>query len=419
MTNTRPRVCLVTTNHLSSNPRLVKEADALAAAGYEVAVVGAQWIPALTEWDAELTARAGWSFFSVNVERRKNPLRAQGLRLRRLVGSLSPRLFWRAGLAAAAYSPTSSLLAREAGRHPADLFIAHNLGALPAAARAARGFGAKLGFDAEDFHSGELAPTPANTPAIERVRWLEREYLPRCDYVTASSPRIAQTYAKLYKIPEPATILNVFPLSEAPSAPLPASWRPGPSLYWFSQTVGPERGLEDAVQAIGAMRTTAFLCLRGTPSAGYRERLLALAARSGVEHRVRLLPPAPPARMLGLAACHDLGLALEQPVSPNREICITNKLFTFLAAGVPFAATSTPGQAEICRRLGDAALLYEPGDWRGLARLLDRILSDPQELRRRRELAWNLGRQTFNWDREKERFLGVVGAILGNSGGRS
>jgi hypothetical protein len=35
---------LVTPGHLSTNPRLVKEADALAAAGYQVSVVSARFI---------------------------------------------------------------------------------------------------------------------------------------------------------------------------------------------------------------------------------------------------------------------------------------------------------------------------------------------------------------------------------------
>ena len=47
MNNPR-RVCLVSGGHPSSNPRLVKEADALAAAGYELTVVHAQsWRPGM------------------------------------------------------------------------------------------------------------------------------------------------------------------------------------------------------------------------------------------------------------------------------------------------------------------------------------------------------------------------------------
>src|SRR5580704_18905598 len=42
----KTRICLISPSHLSMNPRLVKEADALTEAGYDVAVIAAdasQW----------------------------------------------------------------------------------------------------------------------------------------------------------------------------------------------------------------------------------------------------------------------------------------------------------------------------------------------------------------------------------------
>lgn len=145
---------------------------------------------------------------------------------------------------------------------------------------------------------------------------------------------------------------------------------------------------------------------------GYGEELLDLAAREGVRDRVRLLPPAPPPEMLRLSAAHDVGLALEQRVSPNRDICVTNKLFTYLGAGVPFAATATRGQIDICRHLGEVASLHEPGDWRHLARSLDELLSNRSTLARRRESAWRLARERYNWDCEKGKFLELVSSLI-------
>ena len=46
------RFCLVSSNHVANNPRLVKEADALAAAGHAVRVVAANNHEALSRRDA-------------------------------------------------------------------------------------------------------------------------------------------------------------------------------------------------------------------------------------------------------------------------------------------------------------------------------------------------------------------------------
>ena len=74
---------------------------------------------------------------------------------------------------------------------------------------------AKLSFDVEDFHIGELAEIPENKLEIAIRNYIERTLLPRCCYLTASSPMIASVYRNRYGVSiEP--ILNAFPLLEAP-----------------------------------------------------------------------------------------------------------------------------------------------------------------------------------------------------------
>src|SRR5580692_10063341 len=51
------RVCLITPGHLSTNPRIVKEADALSEAGYEVTVIAADYMQWARRADAEFAGR--------------------------------------------------------------------------------------------------------------------------------------------------------------------------------------------------------------------------------------------------------------------------------------------------------------------------------------------------------------------------
>ena len=105
-------------------------------------------------------------------------------------------------LAPAALSRIGPELLRAATGIPAELYIAHNLGALPAACAAAAKHGSRVAFDAEDFHSGQLsAPSDAHAAAVARSA--ERRYLPRCAYVTAAAPGIAEAYRDLCGIPLP------------------------------------------------------------------------------------------------------------------------------------------------------------------------------------------------------------------------
>jgi len=210
--------------------------------------------------------------------------------------------------------------------------------------------------------------------------------------------------------------LNVFPQKEAPPAPEQTAHQRGngpPSLYWFSQTIGPGRGLEAVIEAVGRMRLPAHLHLRGVCSQGYQNTLEALAGRIGMKDRLHLHPPASPEQMAVLAAGHDLGLALELNQPPNRALCLTNKIFTYLLAGIPVLLSRTPAQERLAPELGPAAILVNLADPGALAVRLDAFFADAEQQRSARSCAWQLGQERFNWDVEQRTFLGSVRRALG------
>lgn len=411
---TRPtprRVCLVTPGHLSTNPRLVKEADALAAAGYAVSIVSARFIPWADEADSEFAGRP-WSVRRVAFGPIAGRWRHVTQSLRRHAGMGTYKLT--GCCAEIALHPAIPALTRAASAIPADLYIAHNLAALPAAFRAARKHGARLGFDAEDFHSGELNDTPENALHLRLTREIERRYLSRCDHLTAASPGIARAYADAYGVKEPVIILNVFPKSDAPAAPTSrGTAQLSPSLYWFSQTIGPDRGLETVIEAIGLSRSRPTLFLRGNPSRGYPQQLAELAARFGVVDCVRILPPAPPGEMVRLAAEYDVGIASEPGHTPNNGLALSNKLFTYLLAGVPALASDTSAQAASAAEMPEAVLVYPQQNAKALAARMDELLTSTDTLHKARTAAWQAGHLRFNWDIEQRTFLQAVESAFG------
>src|SRR5581483_4675772 len=111
------------------------------------------------------------------------------------------RVFFATGndrFAGAAISPFTFSLMRAAERISADLYIAHYPAALPAAAKAARIHRAHYAYDAEDFHLGDWPDGPAHETRRRLLRAVESRYLPKCAYVTAASPGIADAYAEAY-----------------------------------------------------------------------------------------------------------------------------------------------------------------------------------------------------------------------------
>ena len=79
--------------------------------------------------------------------------------------------------------------------------------------------------------------------------------------------------------------------------------------------------------------------------------------------------PQPPDRMVDLCRDYHVGLALEMPEPPNRAICLTNKAFTYILAGLAVVFTDTPGQRNLAMDLGLGALsVFRGRYWKARAR---------------------------------------------------
>jgi glycosyltransferase involved in cell wall biosynthesis len=411
-------ICIVSSGCLSTGPRVEKEADALGAAGYRVAVVVAHWAEGQPEWDARIAAGRPWRLLPVEwlARTRKTSLGGIGsVALHRaarracLIGLPAQPL-----LASLASSDRAAPLALQTLRVPARLYIAHNLAALPAALLAARVRRAAHAFDAEDDHLGELSAAQQQGGEGRIVQAIMEAGLRSAAFVTAASDGIARAIAVRHSIGLPTTVLNAFPVSLRDRLDGQRRDRRGAglSVVWYSQTVGLDRGLQDVIAALGRVRGETELHVRGTLDPDVEFALLALARNAGVDHRLFFHPQVHPDELLSRVAEHDVGLALEQDVSDNRLIAVTNKLLFYMLAGVAIVATGTPGQRGIAEQAGGALELYSRGDVAALSAQLQRFVDDPAHLAacKRRSLA--LAQTRFNAERELQKLLPLVARAL-------
>ena len=394
---------------------MLKSADALADAGYNVRVVATSNEPWAIDADRDVRSRRHWPATIINYRKGDSGLTYwwSGVRARASRAAVSLLGADRAPLRLVAHAVgrTHAELVRAAAAEPADLIYGGTTGALAAVAEAAKRSGIPYALDLEDFHSAE-SDAPDASLRFELVSRIEKAVLRNAVFLTTSSEHIAEAYREQYGV-EAGIVHNTFPLPAEP----PDFVRVDPEklrVYWFSQTIGPGRGLDDAVVALGRAGVAAELALRGRPHLDYVEQLKQLAGAKAPLLEVTHQLPAAPDAMVDLSRGYDAGLALERMVPRNRAMSISNKAFTYLLAGVAVVMTDTPGQHELGEDVGCAAALVPPGDIDALASAFRQWADDPSMLARAKRAAWDAAVRRWRWDHPKERglLLDLVSAAL-------
>lgn len=283
----------------------------------------------------------------------------------------------------------------------ADLFICHQEMATYAGMKLIKS-GAKVGFDFEDWYSEDLLPAERARRPLSLLRKAEAYALRHATFVYTTSHILARTLADHYKSRLPEVIYNVFPAynlakSKQFNAPL--------KLIWFSQTIGPGRGLEAFIGMLKKVAIPIELHLLGKVSLTYKITLQQLADSTVYFHDV-----IPPDELHHKISTFDIGLALEMSYPASRNLTITNKLFQYMQAGLPVIATTTAGQREIFEQMN-------PGFMLAGSNLSDDIealrtwLEDSRQLMQARYHAIDFA-EKHNWETESSKLNKIISRVF-------
>lgn len=398
------KVLLVSAGQPSLNPRLVKEADTLAGNGFDVTVVYAYWNAWGTLLDEELIPVQQWTAIRAGGDPQQRPFIYFLSRALFKLANIFTRITGSTVFAPMAVSRSSLFLKYEVMKHKADIYIGHNLGALPAVVKAAKKYGKPCAFDAEDFHRNEM--TNDNNSLDARLKAaIEDKYIPRLQYLSVSSPLIGVEYQRLYPKIRQQVLLNAFPKNRFVRS---NSIGDGPlKLFWFSQTVGPNRGIEQIIDGLLLLKEHTFeLHLLGDTDNAMRD-LLTQKLR-GSKSTLHFYPPIAPDKLFEFAARFDIGIASENHVPINRDICLTNKIFTYLQAGLPVLASSTKAQLVFMQAYPVAGKVYHASDINSIAEALLHYQDNRKAMISDKAHNYALGQSVLNWDAEEPKFLSLV-----------
>lgn len=405
----KSKVVLMALGQPSTNPRLLKEAVWFSEKGYEVHVLYCFWAKWGYYTDKKIFARypfIKWVEIGGNPYSRKLIYLYTRVRFKiyRLIASRFPMsLYW----AEQSISRCYFELFKSGEAINASLYIAHNLGALPVVGKIASILNKPFVFDAEDFHRGQNA-----TGSFEYIQHslIENYWMPKAGLITVASPLIANKYKQLLGL-ESLLINNVF--SKKNAALVNTEISLPVKLFWFSQTIGKERGIEEILTALRKFPTHNFsITIMGDLNSEMENYLRSfILEEKKMIVDLKFLSPVEPNKIFEIAANHDIGLALETGSNENNDLICTNKLFTYLLAGNAVLFTSTSAQEYFFNQHSNIGWIYPSGNIDSLCLILEQIITNPIQLSSFKKNAGKLADESYNWEIEQNKLINHLSLI--------
>jgi glycosyltransferase involved in cell wall biosynthesis len=276
---------------------------------------------------------------------------------------------------------------------------------------AARLSRARLIYDSHELATG--VPYRSRPWALLVVA-IERLLVPRCDQVITVSGGIADRLSELYALAaRPIVVRNACDLPPPGAVSVPDLRRElgigDAPLVLHQGAVAPDRGCETLVRATAELDGAHLLFLGA--EGPYANRLRRLALDLGLDDRVHFRPPVPLESLLSYTAQANVGVSLLEGTCENHRLALPNKVFEYMAAGVPVVVSALP---ELERFLSEHPIgcAVDPGNPSAVSQALNDVVVNG-----RATSGTGLRRATApSWDREAVRLLSVYGAPGPNAG---
>lgn len=392
------RVCIISQAHLCRNPRVLKEAITLSEFGFEIFIITSIYSKSLSRQDQFLIQDHNIKLIKVSDLTKKDKHSSIDRGLKKLGTLLIKHLKFETSLALGYGSFRYFNICKSI---KADLYICHQELATYIGNKLVR-FGCKVAFDFEDWYSEDLLPDARNKRPINLLRKTESKALNTGLFSITTSLALARVLSKTYSSKIPAVIYNVFQTNTH----LPKKtkdYNTPLKLFWFSQTIGIGRGLEEFIQILASVKNGIELHLLGSITLEYKKELSLLIPQ---QHQIYFHELVEEQNLAEKIASFDIGLALERTEALSRNYTITNKFFQYLQAGLPVITSETAGQTEVFNACKPGFMLSQ-NPTSGQVAELENWLNNPEAL----TIAQKGAKEAalfYNWENESKKLIQLV-----------
>ena len=288
----------------------------------------------------------------------------------------------------------------------APVVHSHDVNTLPTAWLAAKLSRSKLVYDAH-----EISTSREGYNRLRKVvGFVEKQLMPSANGTITTTDARAKYFARAYGVERPLVLQNRPRLVHSPRSNkirdelgLVEPW----PIVVYQGGLQAGRGLEKLIRCAQHVPDCYFVLIGG---GRLTEPLMALAQQLNLQHKVHFIPTVALADLPGYTASADIGVQPIENTCLNHYTTDSNKLFEYVIAGLPVVATDFPEIRKIVRN-NEIGLLVPANDEQALSDTLVRLLAD-RKLREHFSHNAQKTAQNLNWETQEKSLVDLYERVL-------
>ncbi|MFA5095655.1 MAG: glycosyltransferase family 4 protein [Candidatus Paceibacterota bacterium] len=224
------------------------------------------------------------------------------------------------------------------------------------------------------------------------------------DKVIAATQSIGERFSK-----EKVVVIKNLPVISIIKRSAPIEYLKKIPVAIYEGAITKIRGIKQILEALDILNGKAELWLLGPFSPPSFEKEILSNPKSYIKYKGYL----PPTDIYSFVKLADVGLVVFLP-EPNHLESLPNKIFDYMAAGLPIVASNFPLWREIIEG-NKCGICVDPLNPKEISKAIEYLINNPEEAKLMAENGIKTVSEKYNWENEAKKLLNIYEELIKNN----